>query len=99
MLLLTNLLQLRAVNQFANFDLRNDNTDSLRSLLEKLLVKNCSNKEIVYVAEPLSLILKQKILDSLKSKYKLYEDNREGSIEDQIIPLQIMLNDGMGERR
>jgi hypothetical protein len=44
MLLLANLLQLKEFNKMANFDLSKDRTDSLRSLLEKMLVRNCASK-------------------------------------------------------
>jgi len=59
-------------------------------------VKHADNKEVVYIAEPLSLILKQVTLECLKSKYKLYEENREGSVEEQIIPLPLLLSEGTG---
>jgi hypothetical protein len=54
---------------------------------------------LVYIAEPLSLILKQAILESLKTKYKLYEEIRDGSIEEQMIPLQIIISEATNERR
>ena len=76
LLLLTNLLQLREINRMAYFELSNDCKDSLRALLERLISKYCTTKEVVYIAEPLSLILKQATLDNLKSKYRLYEENR-----------------------
>jgi hypothetical protein len=44
MLLLTNLLQLKEVNKMVNFYLNKSTTNSLGSLLEKALVKNCAKK-------------------------------------------------------
>lgn len=99
LILLANLLQLKEINQLSNLELSKEHSESLKGLLERLLIQYATSKEVVYVAEPLSLIFKQATLDSLKSMYKLYEENREGSVEDQIIPLQILLSEGSSERR
>jgi len=44
LLLLTNLLQLKEFNRMANLDLSKENNNSIRGLLERLLVKHSYNK-------------------------------------------------------
>lgn len=54
---------------------------------------------MVYVAEALSFIIKYKTFEELKTKYRLEEEVKEGSMEEQLIPLSLMLDDGLLERR
>ncbi len=54
---------------------------------------------MVYVAEALSFIIKYKTFEELKTKYRLEEEVKEGSMEEQLIPLSLMLDDGVLERR
>lgn len=44
--------------------------------------------------EALTLIYKELTLTKLKDKYRLYEEVKEGSVQEQIIALPLFLGDG-----